>query len=88
MVIFMRQTLPMLKNYLKTAWRNLLRNKAHTAINLTGLSVGLTCGLLILLWVQSELAVDSYHVNGPELPQVRMKGHIPGLSRWGIRRRK
>lgn len=53
----------MLKNYLKTAWRNLLRNKTHTAINLTGLSVGLTCGLLILLWVQSELDVDSYHAS-------------------------
>ncbi len=66
----MRQTLPMLKNYLKTAWRNLLRNKAHTAITLNGLSVGLTCGLLIPLWVQSELAIDSYHVNGPELYRV------------------
>ena len=62
--LVIRQTLPMLKNYLKTAWRNLLRNKAHTAINLSGLSVGLTCGLLILLWLQSELAVDGYHANG------------------------
>ena len=33
---------------------NLVRNKAHTAINLTGLAVGLTCGLLTLLWVQTE----------------------------------
>lgn len=60
----------MLRNYLKTAWRNLLRNKAHTAINLIGLSVGLTCGLLILLWVQSELAVDGYHVNGKRIYKI------------------
>jgi hypothetical protein len=57
----------MLRNYLKTAWRNLLRNKAHTAINLTGLSVGLTCGLLILLWAQSELSVDGYHAHGARI---------------------
>ena len=53
----------MLKNYLKTAWMNIVRNKAHTSINLTGLAVGLTCGLLILLWVQNELAMDVPPVN-------------------------
>jgi len=60
----------MFTNYLKTAWRHLLRNKAHTIINITGLSVGLTCGLLILLWVQSELDVDGYHVNSVRLYKI------------------
>lgn len=57
----------MLKNYLKITWRNLIRNKAHTFINIAGLSVGLACSLLILLWVQNELSTDAYHKNGNRL---------------------
>ena len=57
----------MIKNYLKVAWRNLARNKAHTFINIAGLSVGLACSLLILLWVQSELGIDAFHKNGDHL---------------------
>ncbi len=60
----------MIKNYIKTAWRNLVKNKAYTFINLTGLAVGLTCSLFILLWVKSELSVDAYHKNGDRLYQV------------------
>jgi len=51
----------MIKNYLKVAWRNLVRNKAHTFINIAGLSVGLACSLLILLWVNDERSVDAFH---------------------------
>jgi ABC-type antimicrobial peptide transport system permease subunit len=60
----------MLKNYLKIAWRNLIKNKAHTFINIAGLSVGLACSLLILLWVQNELGIDTYHKNGDRLYSV------------------
>src|SRR5580698_5685073 len=60
----------MIRNYLKVAWRNMLRNKAHTFINIAGLSVGLACSLLILLWVQNELSIDAYHSNGDRLYQV------------------
>ena len=60
----------MIKNYLKVAWRNLIKNKAHTFINMAGLSVGLACSLLILLWVQNELDMDSFHKNGKYLYQV------------------
>jgi putative ABC transport system permease protein len=70
----------MIKNYLKVAWRNLVRNKAHTLINIAGLSVGLACSLLILLWVQSELSVDAFHKNGPRLFTVYDRfysGHKP-----------
>ncbi|WP_295801748.1 ABC transporter permease [Mucilaginibacter sp.] len=57
----------MIRNYLKVAWRNLVRNKAHTFINMAGLSVGLVCSLLILLWVQNELDVDTFHKNNKRL---------------------
>jgi len=60
----------MLRNYLKIAWRNLIRNKAHTFINIAGLSVGLACSLLILLWVQNELEMDAYHKNSRRLYSV------------------
>src|ERR1700754_1745855 len=60
----------MIKNYLKIAWRNLIKNKAHTFINIAGLSVGLTCSLLILLWVQNELSIDQYPKNGDRLYSV------------------
>jgi putative ABC transport system permease protein len=51
----------MLKNYFKTAWRNIWKNKITSAINIVGLSVGMTASVLILLWVQNELSFDDYH---------------------------
>ncbi|MBB6108153.1 ABC transporter permease [Mucilaginibacter lappiensis] len=60
----------MIKNYLKIAWRNLIKNKAHTFINMAGLSVGLACSLLIMLWVQNELSVDAFHKNGDRLYSI------------------
>jgi putative ABC transport system permease protein len=70
----------MIKNYLKVAWRNLIRNKAHSLINIAGLSVGLACSLLILLWVQNELGIDAFHKNKPRLYAVYSvfySGHKP-----------
>ena len=53
----------MIKNYLKTALRNLGRNKVFSFINISGLALGMACSLLILLWVQSEYKVDSFNKN-------------------------
>src|SRR6187402_1331161 len=60
----------MIKSYLKIAWRNLVRHRAHSFINLTGLSVGLACSLLILLWVQHEYSIDRFHKHKSRLYQV------------------
>ncbi|MDF2190226.1 ABC transporter permease [Paraflavitalea sp. CAU 1676] len=51
----------MFKNHLKTAWRNLKKNKFYSAINIAGLTAGLAIGILILLWVQDELSYDGFH---------------------------
>jgi len=51
----------MIKNYFKTAWRNLMKNKFYSFINIAGLSVGLCVGMLILLWVQDEYSYDNFH---------------------------
>ena len=57
----------MLKNYFKVAWRNIRNNKAFSAINIAGLALGMTCSLLILLWVRDERNVDDFHANGKSL---------------------
>lgn len=60
----------MIKNYLKTALRNLRRNKVFSFINISGLALGMACSLLILLWVQSEYNVDSFNKNSSRLYSV------------------
>jgi len=51
----------MFANYLKTAWRNLLKNKFYSTITIAGLALGLCVGILILLWVQDERSFDRFH---------------------------
>jgi len=53
-------SIPMLLNYLKIAVRNLLRSKSFSAINIFGLSVGMTCCMLLLLYIRSELSYDKH----------------------------
>ena len=53
----------MIRNYFKIAYRSIVRNKVFSAINILGLSVGITCGILILLWVGHELSWDRFHQN-------------------------
>ena len=63
----------MFKNYLKIALRNIKRNKGYSFINIAGLSVGLTCCILILLYVKYELSYDRYHENADNIYRVVMK---------------
>ncbi len=62
----------MLKNYFRTAWRNLWKNKFYTSINIVGLTAGLAVGVLILLWAQDELSFDKFHNNAPEIYRVNV----------------
>ena len=73
----------MLTNYLKTALRNLWRNKVFSAINISGLSLGMTCGLLILLWVQDEKSVNAFHANQDRLFQIYNRGITEGKVSGG-----
>ena len=68
----------MLKNYFKIAWRNLVRNKAFSFINIAGLALGVTASLLIMLWVQDERSVDGFHANGKQLYQVYERNYYDG----------
>ena len=60
----------MIKNYLKIAWRNLMKNKVFSFINIFGLSIGLTCCMLITLYIHHETSYDSYHKNIKQLYQL------------------
>jgi putative ABC transport system permease protein len=57
----------MLRNYLRTAWRHLVRNKVWSLTNLAGLSAGLAAVMLILLYVADEVSFDRFQANGPRL---------------------
>jgi len=69
----------MIKNYLKTAVRNLFKHKGYTFINILGLAIGMTACLLILLFVRHELSYDGYHQNSDRIYRVAM------AARWGGR---
>ena len=60
----------MFSNYFKIAWRNLFRNKLHTSINLGGLIIGFTIGIIILLVVYAMLSFDNFHQKGERIYQA------------------
>lgn len=68
----------MLKNYLKIAWRNLVRNKSFSLLNILGLSIGLTVTALILLWVNYEINYDQFHEKKDRIYQVYNKYPVDG----------
>jgi putative ABC transport system permease protein len=60
----------MIKNYFKIGWRNMMKNKFFSFINIFGLSVGLACCMLIALYLNYETSYDSQHKNAPNIYQV------------------
>ena len=60
----------MIKNYFKTAFRNLLHNKIYSFINIAGLSLGLACAMLIILYVNDEISYDRFHNNVSHIYRV------------------
>lgn len=60
----------MFKNHLKIAWRNLIKDKQFTFLNVLGLSAGLTCTLLIYFWVHDEMSVDKFFDKNDQVYQL------------------
>jgi len=60
----------MLQNYFKIAYRNLIKQRGYASINLTGLAVGISCCLLIMLFVQDEMSYDRHHAHVDQLYRV------------------
>ncbi len=63
----------MIKNYLKIALRNILRQKGYSFINIAGLTMGLACFILIGLWVRDELSFDRFHENKDRIFRILNK---------------
>lgn len=74
----------MIKNFFKIASRSLWRNKVFSAINLLGLSVGMGCAILILMWIQHEMSVDRFHKKGDHIYQMynRDKDAVGKIFAW------
>ena len=68
----------MIRNYFKIAWRNLLHNKTFSLINIFGLALGMTCSLLIMLWLKDELNKDKFHANTKRLYRVMENQYYVG----------
>jgi ABC-type antimicrobial peptide transport system permease subunit len=66
----------MIKNYFKIAWRNLFKNKAFSAINISGLALGLTCSILIFLWVKDEYGINAFHKNTERIYVVTSREYV------------
>src|ERR1022692_968813 len=68
----------MIRNYIKTAFRSLLKNKGFTAINVLGLSVGLATCLLIVFYVVDELSYDKYNTNAANIYRMTVDAKLNG----------
>ncbi len=70
----------MIKNYLTTAIRNLIRHRAFSIINLTGLAIGLAASIMIAMWVFDELSYDEFHENAENIYRVERFINFEGQS--------
>jgi len=68
----------MLKNYFKTAWRNIRKNKLFSFINILGLSIGIAVCFIIMLYVQDELSYDKFNKNAERIARVIFQANING----------
>ena len=68
----------MIKNYFKIAWRNLLRHKGFSLLNIFGLAIGITCCLLIFQYVSYEKSYDTFHAKADQIVRLRLDIHDQG----------
>lgn len=73
----------MLKNYLTLAYRNLIKDKFYSLINIFGLTIGVTCGMLLFLYVTDELSYDKYHTKASRIYRIVSYITEPDkINRW------
>ena len=68
----------MFKNYFKTAWRSLMKNKFYSAINIFGLTIGMASAILILLWIQNEMSHDSFYTKTDRIYLANNRDKVNG----------
>src|ERR1700756_1198448 len=67
----------MFENYIKIAWRNLWKNKLFSFINIFGLAIGISCCILIFLYVQNELSYDTFNEKADRIYRITSQIHQP-----------
>jgi putative ABC transport system permease protein len=73
----------MIKNFFKIAFRNLIRNKGFSIINISGLAAGMASAILILLWIQNEISYDQFHANKDRIYEAWNKAEFSNkLQCW------
>ncbi len=72
----------MFKNYFKIAWRNILRQKITSSINIGSLSIGMAAVILIVIWMQNELSFDSYHPNADRIYLLKNNWQVNKTTTW------
>jgi putative ABC transport system permease protein len=70
----------MFKNYLKTALRNIRKQKGYSLLNISGLALGMACSILIIFYLHHELSYDRFHANADRIFRVTMEGMLNGES--------
>lgn len=70
----------MIKSYIKIAWRNLVKNKTFSIVNIAGLAIGLACVILIALYVADELSYDTYNEKANRIYRVNSDLRIGGVD--------
>ncbi|MDO6429741.1 ABC transporter permease [Flavitalea sp. BT771] len=73
----------MIKNFFKIAVRNLRKHKGYSFLNIFGLAMGMTCSLLILLWIRDEQSVDGFHAMGDRIYRVYERQYYDGKVEAG-----
>ncbi len=68
----------MIKHNIKIAFRNMVRRKGYSFINISGLAIGIACCLLIMLWVLDELSFDKFHTNAQHLHKIVERQNFAG----------
>jgi len=73
----------MIKNFFRIAVRNLRKHKGYSFLNIFGLAMGMTCSLLILLWIRDEQSVDNFHAKGDRIYRVYERQYFDGKIETG-----
>jgi putative ABC transport system permease protein len=80
---FIQSRSAMLRNYLLVTFRSLRKNGFYSFINISGLAIGITCSILIILWVADETSFDKFHPKADRLYQVWVNAHFDGrINSW------
>lgn len=73
----------MIKNFFKIAWRNLIRNKGFSFINISGLAIGMAAAILIFLWIGNEMSYDQFHEKKDRIYEAWNRAEFSGkLQCW------